>query len=89
MSKTLYSITPDTPLPQAAQMMTDLQLRRLPVVDEDGSLKGLVTLARLAKDAAGPSVGEAKGITPDAVGATLASVSQRPPVDRGVSRPPL
>lgn len=44
MSTEVITITPDTTLPEAHQIMTNEEIRRLPVVDKDGRLIGIVTL---------------------------------------------
>ena len=84
MSKTLHSCRPDMPIELASQKMADFRVRRLPVVDGTGTLIGLLTLARIAREAAKGSA--FTKVTVEAVGTTLASVSQRPAVVRGVSR---
>jgi len=38
------TVQPDTTLPEAHQIMSNEEIRRLPVVDEDGRLVGIVTL---------------------------------------------
>ncbi|XXM73401.1 CBS domain-containing protein [Lysinibacillus sphaericus] len=47
MSKELITITPDSTAAQAAQLMADKQIRRLPVV-EGGRLVGVVSLGDFA-----------------------------------------
>ncbi|WP_374687746.1 CBS domain-containing protein [Promineifilum sp.] len=44
MSTEVVTITPDTTLPEAHQIMTNEEIRRLPVVDSDGRLVGIVTI---------------------------------------------
>lgn len=44
MSADVITITPDTTLPEAHRIMTHEEIRRLPVVDRDGKLVGIVTL---------------------------------------------
>lgn len=44
MTQDVITITPETALPQAHQIMMDEEIRRLPVVDEKGILIGIVTL---------------------------------------------
>jgi CBS domain-containing protein len=43
MSAPAVTIYPDATIPHAAQIMTNRHIRRLPVVDEDGRLIGIVT----------------------------------------------
>jgi CBS domain-containing protein len=44
MSSDVITITPETTLPEAHQIMTNEEIRRLPVVDKDGHLVGIVTI---------------------------------------------
>ena len=50
-SADICSVAPDTPLAEAAQLLGEAQVRRLPVVDGDGRLVGIVTQADLARNA--------------------------------------
>lgn len=43
MSKPLVTIKPDVGLREAARMMSELHIRRLPVVDDEGRLLGIIT----------------------------------------------
>lgn len=49
MTSPAVTVKPDAPLPQAARLMAAQQVKRLPVVDADGSLKGIVSRADLLK----------------------------------------
>lgn len=44
MSTDVITITTETTLPEAHQIMTNEEIRRLPVVDKDGHLVGIVTI---------------------------------------------
>jgi acetoin utilization protein AcuB len=44
MSTDTITIKPDTSLPDAHRLMTNEEIRRLPVVDDDGRLVGMVTI---------------------------------------------
>jgi CBS domain-containing protein len=44
MSTDVITITPETTLPEAHQLMISEEVRRLPVVDGDGRLVGIVTI---------------------------------------------
>ncbi|MCP5099862.1 MAG: CBS domain-containing protein [Chloroflexi bacterium] len=55
MSKDIITVQLDTTLPEAHQLMMTEEIRRLPVVDEDGRLQGIVTL------------GDIRGAEPSAV----------------------
>lgn len=47
MSRDITTVTPDTSVDEAAQIMADQQIRRLPVV-ENGNLVGVVSIGDLA-----------------------------------------
>lgn len=53
MSSDVITITPETTLPEAHQIMTKEEVRRLPVVDKDGHLVGIVSIGDIR--GAGPS----------------------------------
>ena len=48
MSQPVLSVTAETPLPDIMQMMEKHQIRRLPVVDDDGCCVGIISQADLA-----------------------------------------
>jgi CBS domain-containing protein len=48
-SKQLVTIDPDQTLEEAARLMAEHQVRRLPVVEEDGRLVGIVAQADIAR----------------------------------------
>jgi CBS-domain-containing membrane protein len=50
-SAEICSIAVDAPLEEAAQLLGEAQVRRLPVVDAEGRLVGIVTQADLARNA--------------------------------------
>jgi CBS domain-containing protein len=56
MSRQVYSCAPDDSIQRIAGIMSEHQVRRLPVVDANGRLLGVVTLADLAKHLNGLSV---------------------------------
>ncbi|MFJ2592348.1 CBS domain-containing protein [Streptomyces erythrochromogenes] len=49
MTSPAMTIRPDATLPRAARLMADRRIKRLPVVDADGTLKGIVSRADLLK----------------------------------------
>ncbi|MFB7187374.1 CBS domain-containing protein [Streptomyces sp. NPDC056230] len=49
MTSPTVTIEPGASLPQAARLMADRRIKRLPVVDADGNLKGIVSRADLLK----------------------------------------
>ncbi|MBE0448507.1 MAG: CBS domain-containing protein [Actinobacteria bacterium] len=48
MSTELHVVSPDTDLDDAAHIMEEFQIRRLPVVNENGNLVGVVSLGDIA-----------------------------------------
>jgi|SRR5690606_31950809 len=45
MTTELFSVTPDDPVFHAIRIMGERQVRRIPVVNEDGSLAGIIAMA--------------------------------------------
>lgn len=54
MSPHVFTITPDTPIPDALQLMEEKKIRRLPVVDKN-RLVGIVTLLDLVRASPSPA----------------------------------
>ncbi|WP_458096405.1 CBS domain-containing protein [Roseomonas sp. WA12] len=48
MTRILHTVTPDTPITQALELMTDRRVRHLPVL-RDGQLAGMVSIGDLVK----------------------------------------
>lgn len=44
MTQDVMTVQPQTTLPEAHRIMMDEEIRRLPVVDDDGKLVGIITL---------------------------------------------
>ena len=49
MTRNVIAVLPDTPVIEALKIMKEHNFRRLPVVDKDGHLVGLVTEPRLER----------------------------------------
>jgi len=81
MSGTLHAVDPREPLAKAERMMQEFQVRRLPVVDGEGRLQGLLSMNDIAREAARERPQRQRAVTSDDVAATLASVC-RPRVCR-------
>ncbi len=60
MSEPVVTVTPDTPLDQVVATMREHQVRRVPVVDDDGCCTGIVAQADVA-------IGDAPGRTGELV----------------------
>ncbi len=52
MSPDVITVTPDTPLAEAKTVMNEYKIRRLPVVDNEDKLVGIVTLGDIRKASA-------------------------------------
>ena len=57
-SRELVTIDPDQDVDEAMRLMSKHQVRRLPVVEEDGKLVGIVAQADIAKHVAAAQTGE-------------------------------
>ena len=57
-SKQLITIDPEQPLDEAARLMAQHQVRRLPVCEEDGRLVGIVAQADIARQGHDVKTGE-------------------------------
>ncbi|MGD1913087.1 MAG: CBS domain-containing protein [Rivularia sp. (in: cyanobacteria)] len=52
MSKKPITISPDKPLPEAARLMRDRKIHRLPVLDNSGEIVGILTLSDIIREMA-------------------------------------
>jgi CBS domain-containing protein len=60
MTRALHTVTPRTRIPEALGLMTDRRVRHLPVMEEDGSLAGMVSIGDLVKARIEEAVHEAE-----------------------------
>ncbi len=79
MSKSLTCVRPSDSLAQAERVMRDSHVRRLPVVDRDGTLLGMISLADLAREAIRERTQPRKDVTETDIGSTLAAICEPPP----------
>ena len=77
LSKPLRSCLPGDDIRSAMETMKAEQLRRLPVVEADGRLAGIVSLHDIAIQARGRQAG---GISPTDVLETFIQITAQPPV---------
>lgn len=61
MTHILYTVTPETPITRALEMMTDRRVRHLPVV-ENGTIRGIVSIGDLVKARIDAAVSEANAL---------------------------
>lgn len=76
MSRQLHTCRPSDSVLDAEKTMRQARIRRLPVVDEQGAVVGILSLADLARVAARENTLPKREITEAEVGDTLASICQ-------------
>lgn len=76
MANEVYSCMPDDSIAEAEDIMRTRRVRRLPVIDLEGRLCGLVSLNDIARAAVREQTKRTKDVTPSEVGATLAAICQ-------------
>ncbi len=79
MSKSVETCRSTDTLAQAEKTMRSRRIRRLPVLDKEDVLVGMISLADLAREAAREQTRAQKEITETEVGDTLATICQSPP----------
>ena len=84
MSKTLYTCRSDDALIEAEETMRSQQVRRLPVLDANGNLAGIVSLNDLAREAQREVGRKGRELTGQEVSATLAAVCA-PRIERSLT----
>jgi CBS domain-containing protein len=80
MAKHVQVCRPSDSLADAEMAMREARIRRLPVVDKDDVLVGIISLADLAQEAARERAATTREITESEVGDTLATICE--PVHR-------
>ena len=73
MAKKVYTCKPGDTLETAERLMSDHQIRRLPVVDEKGHLVGMLSLSDIARQLRIAGDGKSKPASGTMLAATLAS----------------
>ena len=58
MSTPVVTVTPDTSFEDCKRVLEEKQIRRVPVVDENGAVVGIVALADITRYATGADAGE-------------------------------
>jgi len=76
MAREVFSCLPDDNLAEAEEIMRRRRVRRLPVIDLDGRLVGLISLNDLARESVRQQTRVQKDLTPLDVSATLAAICQ-------------
>jgi CBS domain-containing protein len=78
MSRQAHTCKATDSLADVERLMSEARVRRLPVVDEEGSLVGMITLADLAREAERESSRPRRAISGQEIGLTLASICHPP-----------
>lgn len=86
MSRSLHACGPNDTVEAAEKLMQEHQVRRLPVIDDDGRPLGVVSLNDVARAAAAEKHSKADGLSPGRVASTLAAVC-RPRLVVGAATP--
>jgi CBS domain-containing protein len=76
MSRKVLSVHPEDPIGHAEQVMRDAQVRRIPVVDRTGCLKGILSQNDLVREAARERMVIGKHVTIEEVALTLAAIGR-------------
>ena len=74
MAKQVQVCRPSDSLADAEKAMRETRIRRLPVIDEQDALVGMISLADLAQEAARERAATSQDITETEVGDTLAAI---------------
>jgi len=74
MAKQVQVCRPSDTLADAEKAMRETRIRRLPVIDEQDALVGMISLADLAQEAARERAATSQDITETEVGDTLAAI---------------
>ena len=75
MSPQVRAVNSSAELAEAQMIMSEAQVRRLPVVDREAKLVGMLALADLAREAQRMRTNEHPPITDDEIGDTLCAIS--------------
>ncbi len=76
ISKTLFSCRPDDLVSKAERLMSNYQVHRLPVVDAEGYLVGILSLSDIAEEAACETARKKKDVTLTQVGELIEAISR-------------
>ena len=83
MSRQLHYCSPHDPISAAEALMRAKQVRRVPVIDREGQLLGILSLADIAKETVH---GGEPGLFSDELASTLADICRAP--EPGLARSP-
>jgi CBS domain-containing protein len=78
MSRQLHFCSPDQTLALAEELMRSKQIRRIPVLDSNQCLEGILSLADIARRTERASGPASRELAPDGIASTLARICQPP-----------
>jgi CBS domain-containing protein len=84
MSRELYSCTPESEITDAERIMRDRRIRRLPVLDTEGRLLGILSLADIVRTSERERSRARRTVAPEEVTSTLGEICR--PHENGASR---
>lgn len=74
MAKTIFSVTENDSISVAETLMRDRQIRRVPVLDGGGQLRGVLSLNDLARNAQPTNGNLSNGLSGDMIAQTLGAI---------------
>lgn len=77
MTKDVVAVTPATSVEQAERLLRERQLHRLPVIDDQHRVIGMISLNDLAQAAAAQRWQGDEGLSPRDVSRTVAAIAER------------
>lgn len=79
MAKHVHGVRETDPLEVVETLMRRVRVRRVPVLDEGGRLKGILSMNDLARHAHRSAGHKANGLNGDSIVQTLAAICEPPP----------
>ncbi|HKK52000.1 MAG TPA: CBS domain-containing protein [Myxococcota bacterium] len=76
MSKDIHACSPDSTILAAEKTMREAQVRRLPVVDAEGRVVGVLSLADLAREVEREHVSGSRDVTDRELGTTFEAITR-------------
>ena len=78
MSRQLHACSMSDTVQRAEELMRREQIRRVPVLDAEQRLVGILSLADIARQADGTHANRTRDVAPQSIAATLAEICQSP-----------
>jgi CBS domain-containing protein len=80
MAKQVHAVRETDPLEVVETLMRRVRVRRVPVLDGDGRIKGILSMNDLARHAHGSVGRKANGLSGDSIVQTLAAICEPPSI---------